>query len=291
MQSQNNSIQLVQADSTALATGLGSLQQTLFQAAEENIRTYLGEEANNYSSLQMRSMIWTEALRLTSGIDLSTILTRGSIIKQIEDEGLHGVHPNGYANLTTLAEQNGVAVGELSDIRSLCEIIFPYIQNELGLSLVATWEEIGKSSFREMVPALRSLITGENASHNSVRQAVEAMLNGAASAIAIEENCDTTDIPDVEVRRRAVSSLLSDAATMPTRQLRRRVRPSRVDPIEMATLQTGDNQWYAVMQFESQEQKDLALRILNPHTENQELDARGDAHTTRRSFLGSLFGE
>jgi hypothetical protein len=112
-----------------------------------------GGNLGDYSDLNMRAMVVTEALRLTSGLDLTTVLTRGALIKQIEDEGLVGVHPNGYANLTQLARENGIAsVAELSDIRALCEVIFPYIQNVLGWDLNDTWEKVGKSNFRELVP-------------------------------------------------------------------------------------------------------------------------------------------
>jgi hypothetical protein len=284
-----------QADSVALTTGLQSLQQSLFSAAEQNIDVALGDQAGAFSALSRRAMVVTEALRLTSGMDLSTIIMRGQIIKQIEDEGLTGVHPNGYANLTKLAEDNGVSVGEFSDIRALVEVIFPYIVSELGMNLVEVWEQIGKSSFREMVPALRSLITGEQADHNSVRTAVEQMMNGsAASLLADEQNPWTQEELATEeggqaVRQRAVASLLQDGMTMPTRDLRRRVRPSRVPAVQMATLQTAESQWYAVLKLETLEQRDLVLRVLNSHSNNMNLEARGRQHEQLRDTLGSFF--
>ena len=289
----SNSIQLApQADSVILTTGLQSLQQSLFAAAEQNINTALGDQANAFSALSRRAMVVTEALRLTSGMDLSTIIMRGQLIQQIEEEGLVGVHPNGYANLTALAQENGVSVGEFSDIRALVGTIFPYIADVLGLNLVEVWEQIGKSSFREMVPALRSLITGERADHDSVRQAVENMLNNAAAGLQ-QEGATTADLETEEgiaaIRRNAVSSLLQDGMTLPTRQLRRRVRPSRVPAVEMATLQTAESQWFAVLKIESLEQRDLIVRVLNSHTNNMNLDGQGSEHRTLRRTLASFF--
>ena len=73
----SNSIQLApQADSVLLTSGLQSLQQSLFAAAEQNINTALGDQANAFSALSRRAMVVTEALRLTSGMDLSTIIMR-----------------------------------------------------------------------------------------------------------------------------------------------------------------------------------------------------------------------
>jgi replicative DNA helicase len=282
--SDQNAIQLaVGTESVQLASALGNLQNTLFEAAEANIRAALGEEANQYSALQMRAMTYAEALRLTSGMDLSTIITRGNIIRDIETQGLTGVHPNGYANLTALAAENGVSVGELSDIRALCDVIFPYIAETLQMNLMEVWDRIGKSSFREMVPALRSLITGEQPNHASVRQAVEQMLNGAAIALADVEECEPADVPETDVRRQAVVALLNEATVHTTREMRRRVRPSPVPHVQMATLEIAEGQWYGLLKFDSQEQLDLVLRILNPHIDNMRLSGRGlssDASTS-----------
>ena len=278
-----------QADSAILSTALSGLQDTLFTAAEANIRGYLGEDVSQYSALQMRAMVATEALRLTTGMDLSTIITRGTIIRQIEQEGLVGVHPNGFANLTALAAENGVSVGELSDIRALCDVIFPYITGTLQLNLVEVWEQVGKSKFREMVPALRSMITGENADHNSVRGAVTQMLNEAAIAVAEVAECEPSDVADADVRAHAVRTLLHEGAVHTTREMRRRVRPTPVPHVQMATIQTGEGSYYGLLKFDSQEQLDLVLRILNAHIDNMRLDGRS-MNSERRQLFSGFFG-
>jgi hypothetical protein len=95
---------------------------------------------------------------------------------------------------------------------------------------------------------------------------------------------------DAIVRQAAVENLLHDGSVMTTRDMRRRVRPSRVEAIEMATMQTADGEWYAVMKLNSTEKKDLALRIMNPHTNNMMLDGRGEGTTNVRRLLSSFFG-
>ena len=62
-------------------------------------------------------MVATEKLRLVNGMDLAAIMLRGKILKDIEDQALHTVHPNHYDTLTALAEEQGISISELSDIR------------------------------------------------------------------------------------------------------------------------------------------------------------------------------
>ena len=59
--------------------------------------------------------------------------------------------------------------------------------------------------------------------------------------------------------------------------MRRRVRPTRVAPIQMLTMQTAGGQWIAVMRLDTSEQKDLALRVLNSHADNMMVDAQNAA--------------
>jgi hypothetical protein len=293
MQSQNQVVLAQPADSRSLSLALNNLTQTIFRSAEENINVALEGSGDAYTALERRAMIATEALRLTGGMDLAAIITRGDIIRQIETEGLAGVHPNGYADLTALAREQGISLSELSDTRGLCEVVFPYITDVLGQPLAEVWTTVGKSAMRELLPALRSLITGTDADHQSVRTAVETMLNNAAAAL-IADGVIVQGAMDEEtvatVRRQAVESLLTAGATLPTRELRRTVRPTRTPPVDAATLQTGDNEWFAVIKITSREQYDLIMRQLGNHANNMLLDGRGsqtrDHVRTLRSFFG-----
>lgn len=289
MSNQRSQIQLVQSDSIILSRSLQSLQDTLMEAARQSIDAAIGDGLAEYTDLNRRAMYVTEALRLTSGLDLSTVLMRGALIKQIEDENLVGVHPNGYANLTALARDAGIAsVSELSNIRDLCEVVFPFIQNILGWDLKDTWEKVGKSNFRELVPALRSMITGEDADHESVRQAVAQMLDSSAAEMIINEEATQDTLDDSEVRRNAIESLLRGSAGRTVREVRRSVRPNPVPPVHMATIRV-DEQWYAVMQCETREQYDLVMRVLSAHANNQAIDPN-ELTPAQRRFLRSVFG-
>src|SRR4051794_10236286 len=98
MQSNNQVVLAQPADSRSLSLALNNLTSSIFHAAEENINQALEGSGDAYSALERRAMVATEALRLTGGMDLAAIITRGDIIRQIETEGLVGVHPNGFAD-------------------------------------------------------------------------------------------------------------------------------------------------------------------------------------------------
>lgn len=286
MQSQTNQLTVPVADNANLSLALGSFNDVLFRAAEENINMAT-EGGEGYTALERRAMIAAEALRLTSGMDLAAILTRGEIIAQIQREGLISVHPNGYADLTALAREQGISVGELSDTRALCEIIFPYITNVLGRSLAEIWAEIGKSSMRELVPALRSLITGEEAAHGSVRTAVETLLNNAAAEL-ITEGVPQDELEVDDVRMRAVIGLLQQGATLPTRELRRTVRPTRTPPVQSTTMSVAEEEWFTVLHITSQDQYDMLMRLLDRHFNNVLINGENATPTVRS--LRNLFG-
>jgi hypothetical protein len=164
-------------------------------------------------------------------------------------------------------------VSELSDTRALYEVIFPYIQNVLGRPLAEVWAEVGKSSMRELVPALRSIITGEDAAHNTVREAVTTLLNNAAAEL-IAGGIPQDELTVEQVRQNAVEYLLTQGATLPTRELRRTVRPSRTPPVEAATLQTGDTEWFVSIHITSRDQYDMIIRQLGSHANNMVLEGR-----------------
>ena len=289
MQSQNQSLALTTqtADSQSMSLALSNMTQQLFAYAEENINMSIGD-SQGWSDMERRAMIAAEALRLTHGFDLTAIITRGDIMRQIEVEGLATVHPNGYADLTALAKEQGISVGELSDTRALCDTIFPYVTNVLGRPLAEFWSEVGKSKLRELVPALRSLITGEEADHASVRTAVENILNNAAADLITNHEIPQDQLQEDQVRRHAVESLLSDSATMTTRELRQRVRPTRTPAMNGSTLQVDDNEWFAIVHITSREQYELLMRQFGTHVNNSLLNGRNGGDPIR--WLRRLFG-
>jgi hypothetical protein len=84
---------------------------------------------------------------------------------------------------------------------------------------------------------------------------------------------------------------LYQGATLPVRQLRQTVRPSRTPNVEALTLKTGDEEWFAVLQITSQDQLDMFTRAMNSHMNNMLLNGEDEAAAKHRRLLRSMFGE
>ena len=137
----------------------------------QNLEEVLATQGTNhqaFTDLEMMAMVETEKLRLVNGMDLAAVMIRGKIIKNIEDRALYSVHPNGYADLTSLALSVKISVSELSDIRVMTQIIFPWIEENLG-PVATIWDGLGKTKFRSLVPYLKACITGELPDTESAR--------------------------------------------------------------------------------------------------------------------------
>ncbi len=279
--------QIAVSDSDGLNHALSNLSNTLIDNATQIVDAAIsGEE---YTALERRSMIVVEALRLTHGMDLAAILTRGALIKQIEQEGLVSVHPGRFSTLTEMAEDQGISVGELSDTRTLCEVIFPYLESA-GISVAGIWASVGKSTFREMAPALSAMITGEQPAHASVRASVEGLLAASAASL-IEQGLITNYVPDnreeadarmAQVRHNAIINLVQLASTTPTRQMRATLRPSRTPPVNGVYLVSENNGrltqdgGYVLLKVESQDQFDMLRRLLGTHVVATSVNTHGN---------------
>ena len=167
-----------------LAGVLNNLEGQLELAARQNLDTAL-EGNDDYTDIEKMSMLKVEQLKLVNGMDLAVLLMRGRLLAQIRDMGLWSTHPNGYATLESMAHEIGITTSEMKDIETLTTVIFPYLEDDLGIHVAQVWEEIGKSNFRELCPVLNAIITGEQSPSARVNDAVERVLDDvAATAIA-----------------------------------------------------------------------------------------------------------
>ena len=119
--------------------------------------------------------------------------------------------------------------------------------------------------------------------------AVEQMLNNAAADIIANDHTPVEELDDSEVRRNAVESLLRGSVGRTVRETRRTIRPNPVPAVAMATLRV-EEQWFAVLNIQTQEQYDLVQRVLAAHANNMTLDA-SELTPAQRRFLRSVFGE
>jgi hypothetical protein len=266
MNTQPNTVAITQfqpSENTGLARTLWSLEENMKAAARQNVMAAISAPGSNpeaFSDLQIEAMVQTEALRLVNGMDLATILLRGKILKDIEDRALFSVHPNQYRDLSHLAQEQGISVSELSDIRTMTWVIFPWIENTLQVPVAQIWETIGKAKFRMMCPVLKALITGEEPDTATARQNYERILDTAA----IEMREAGEEPTEEAVRNRAARSLIDTAGQVPTRELQEHIRDGNPTPALNPVIVKVSGRAYMLSEI-NEEQMLVARRKLGRH--------------------------
>jgi hypothetical protein len=288
---------LIIPSSNALAPARQSFRNQLdlaAQAQEEELR----EEG--YQPLEIRAILQVEKLRMLGGFELVTLLERGALFREIEQEGLVSVYPGDYQTLEEIVQAIGISRAEYSDTRGLCDVVFPWLEVHTDRPLQEWWEDIGKSKFRELLPVLRGLIEGESArNHETVNEAIRAQLNDAIASIVTESAHDAGRVLDADeieavaraamengtAQQRAILNVL-DLGNLPVREMRQRVRPSHTPNIA-ATILRGHTT-YAVLRMDD-EQVEMFQRLMGTHLDAATIDGADYGEQVR--LLGRIIPE
>lgn len=273
------------SENRALSNTLLRLEESMEAAARQNLEEVLRTQGTNlqaFTDLEIMAMVETEKLRLVNGMDLATVLMRGKIIKNIEDRALHTVHPNGFANLTALAKSVGIGVSELSDIRTMCDIIFPWIEENIG-PVAVTWDALGKTNFRTLVPYLKACITGEEPDTASARANFERILDTTAIEMQVEGE---TAPRDEDIRARAAHNLIRSAGEESTRGLQETIRDGNPTPALNPVIVVVDGRRYMLSEVDEDQmlvaRRKLGRHMADPVTVELPNDARARAREAAR---------
>jgi hypothetical protein len=262
--------------SLELNNSLSALEAQLYQAAEANVNAVASE---GYTQAERHAMIVVEQLKLVNSMDLAAVHVRGKLLDQIEAEGLWAFHPGQYGTLEQMARDQGISVSELSNIRNLTRVIFPYMEQTLGIPVAQVWEQIGKSNFREMTAVLTAIISGEEPGNRTTAESVALILDEtAATAHAAGQ-----EVTPESVRRAAVENLLNDASSMSTRQVRRRLRPDPTPTLEPAVIRSNGRR--VIVMEADDEQYTLFQRVMDRHIDVREVDLPSDPGARQREAL------
>jgi len=242
---------------TELSTGLLGVENYLRRAAEANVDA----AGSDFTTAERHAMVVVEELKLVNGMDLAGILLRGKLLREIEAGSLWTFHPGQFTTLQEMARAQGISIAELSQVRSLCNIIFPYIENTLHMSVPTLWEEIGRSNFCDMIGIMRGIITGEPTGSASVTASINhAMEDTAATARAAGQT-----FTDPELRAQTVHNLLEVGGQMTNAELRNHVRPTRTAAIEPTIIEVDGHQ-YMIAEI-SADQRTMLNRKLSGYME------------------------
>jgi len=153
---------------------------------------------------------------------LAEILLHGELIREIEREGLWSLHPSRYGSMEEAAAAQGISQSEYSNIRDMCEVVFPYL-TQSGYSVPDLWEEIGKSKFRELTPVLKRAITNEESRSPRTEQTFQRMMD-AIIATGIVAGDEPTE---EDARTILIDQVIEAGTLLPVRELRQQIRPER----------------------------------------------------------------
>jgi len=260
---------------SALSAPLNGLRAHLHSLASQNLETALAGAEDNYTEMEKRAIVALEEMKLINGIDLASLLMRGDIYKQIREEGLWSVHPEGFARLEDIARFVGISPSELSNTVDLCETIFPYMTDQLGINIAEVFENIGKSNFRELIPVMKIIITGDNSGRGSTQAAANALLNDVTATA----QASGQEIDEDGMRRAAMSRLIENGGQMSNRELRSAIRPDRTPNINMVSIQSGDTRLITAEMTEDQWQ--MLNRITHGHCDTVEVSLPEDPYQRR----------
>lgn len=140
------------------------------------------------------------------------------------------------------------------------------------------------SNFRELIPVLKSLITGEPSSSSSVRQSVENVLNDAAVSLQTDSQRDGENITDEDIRDTTIEELLTAGEMLRNRELRAHIRPERIPSIEMDCF-LDRNGFRLIVAEVSPDQWSMILHRIGGHIDNFNIEVPENPYVRQSTVL------
>ena len=262
---ENNAIQI--STNGEVSARLNSMLQSFESAAQQNVQAFMETTgANGFTITERRALVKLEQLKLIGDLTLAEVMLRGEVIRQIENEGLWSSHPMQFGSMEEAAAAQGISQSEYSNIRDLCDTIFPYLTVS-GYNVPMLWEEIGKSKFRELIPILKRAITNEE----SRSERIETIFENEIDDIMATAAATGEPITELQARATMVDQMI-EAGTLPVRELRQRIRPERTASMSAYRVPyLGDRQIY--MFIVDTDQRELLNRRLTGYMDVIPVDA------------------
>ncbi len=190
---ENAIVEFQPAQNQDLARTFGGIRGAIETAAQANVDALIEESGSQFAHIEAEALVAIEALKQVNGLDLTAVLLRAHYIRQIQEGNLLANHPAEYSSIDHMARDNGMSSTDLFVTLDVVNIIFPFIQDELGIPVPMFWNNLSKSKIKELLPVLKAIITGEEPSRATTREAVERFVDDVTE---IERTAD----PDVFVQ-------------------------------------------------------------------------------------------
>lgn len=245
------------AENQVLAGTFGGIRGAIEVAAQGNIDAMIEESGSEFANVEIEAMVAVESLKQVNGLDLTAVLLRAHYIRTIQDRNLLANHPAEYTSIDHMARDNGMSSTDLFVTLDMVNIIFPYVQDELGMPVPLFWNNLGKSKIKEILPVLKAIITGEEPSRASTREAAERFMNDVTE---IERTADPGVFDHIEtyeedaperlvleenlnerIRQVAAERLIEQGELAPNvRELRATLRPNPTEALSFLIVDTDE---------------------------------------------------
>ena len=254
---ENAIVEFQPAQNQVLARTFGGIRGAIEIAAQANVNALIEESGSQFANVEVEALVAVEALKQVNGLDLTAVLLRAHYIRTIQERNLLANHPAEYTSIDHMARDNGMSSTDLFVTLDMVNIIFPFVQDELGIPVPLFWNNLGKSKIKEMLPVLKAIITGEEPSRASTREAVELFLDDVTEIERTADpdafvRLDTDVLPDAErivlheemdqhIRRTAAERLIEQGELAPNvRELRATLRPNPTDALDFLIVDQGN---------------------------------------------------
>ena len=288
MSEENAIVQLAGSNVMTVEETMDTMWASLQKSAAHNLQQAAVDQGGvltEFSAIELRALLYTEMLNLSKGLGFAELMVQGRIVETMERESLHSVHPGGYTTLDELAQDQGISISELSQVRDLTRVIFPWVETHLTHTASYMWNEVGKSKLRELVPLLKRTITGVVA-RGTVETSYQAVTNDLIATFLVAN--PRAEAPTGEALQILVADQLIDhGVTLTNANLRQTIRPDRtpsLEPVIVRRFTNGqaESQLYVLMQV-SDDQMTMLERRLHGHWDPVRTTAsnEGDVKTIR----------
>ena len=131
---------------------------------------------------------------------------------------------------------------------------------------------------------MKSIITGEPSNSETVRAAVERILNDAAASLQAISSSTGEEITEESIRNEAIEELLNAGEHLPNRELRTRIRPHQAPSINMDCYLENDGSRLLIAQV-SDDQWALIQSRMGRHITNVSIDLTENSYVRRSSLI------
>ena len=192
------------------------------EIAQKNVQRQLIQTADyEVTDSAKFAIVRLEQLKITRGDTIEEIHLRRRLFREIETHSLWTEHPNEFESMIAAIEAQGVSQSEYSNICDLCDIIFPYLENN-DHNIQRLWENIGKSKFRELTPFLKRAINNEPSRSYRVEQIFQNEIKKVTSTHHAQEH----PITEEETRQMLIEHFL-DLGHLSVREFRKHLHPEQ----------------------------------------------------------------